>query len=80
MEVHFINESDFVNNRKGFIFTDNPDWETDSSILLHLADLLDDIPDFEEELKSADNDSVSKISSSSAMHDASDDSNNDEGT
>ena len=39
----FIDESDFVNKRKGFSLKDNPDWEIDSSISLDLADLLDDI-------------------------------------
>ena len=58
VEMPFIDESDFVNTRKGFIVKDNPDWEIDSSILLDLADSLDYISDFEEELKSADSDSV----------------------
>ena len=49
MKVRFIDESDFVNKRKGFIVRDNPDWEIDSSISLDLADSLDVISDFEEE-------------------------------
>ena len=72
VEMRFIYESDFVNKRKGFIVKDNPDWEIDSSISLDLADSLDDISDFEAELKSADSDSVSEISSSSATNDDSD--------
>ena len=59
LEVCFIDESDSVNKRKGFIVKDNPDWEIDSSISLDLADSLDDISDFEEELKSAESNSVS---------------------
>ena len=60
LEVRFINESDFVNKRKGFIVTkDNPDWEIDTSISLDLADSLDDISKFEQELKSTKSDSVS---------------------
>ena len=60
LEVRFINESDFINNRKGFIVTkDNPDWEIDTSISLDLADSLDDISKFEQELKSTKSDSVS---------------------
>ena len=39
---------------------------------MDLADSLDDISDFEAELKSADSDSVSEISSSSATNDDSD--------
>ena len=69
LEVRFIDESDFVNKIKGFIVKDNPDWEIDSSISLDLADSLDDISDFEQELKSAEYDSASGISSSSATHD-----------
>ena len=72
VEMRFIYESDFVNKRKGFIVKDNPDWEIDSSTSLDLADSLDDISDFEAELKSADSDSVSEISSSSATNDDSD--------
>ena len=68
--MRFIDESDFLNKRKGFIVKDDPDWEIrlDSTISLDLADSLDDISDFEEEdeLKSADSDSLSEISSSSA--------------
>ena len=40
VEVRFIDESDFVNKRKGFIVKDNPDWEIDFSISLDLADSL----------------------------------------
>ena len=58
VEMPFIDESDFVNKRKGFTVKDNPDWEIDSSILLDLADSLDYISDFKEELKSANSDSV----------------------
>ena len=72
--MRFIDGSDFVNKRKGFIVKDNPDWEIDSSISLDLADLLGDISDFEQELKSAESDSVSEISSLSVTHDDSDDS------
>ena len=72
VEMRFIYESDFVNKRKGFIVKDNPDWEIVSSTSLDLADSLDDISDFEAELKSADSDSVSEISSSSATNDDSD--------
>ena len=72
VEMRFIYESDFVNKRKGFIVKDNPDWEIDSSTSLDLAASLDDISDFEAELKSADSDSVSEISSSSATNDDSD--------
>ena len=80
-EVRFIDESDFVNKGKGFILKDNPDWKIDSSISLDLADSLDDILDFEEELKSAESDSVSEISISSAtQYDDSDDSDYGEGT
>ena len=43
LEVRFIGESGFVNERKGFIVKDNPDWEIDFSISLDLADSLDDI-------------------------------------
>ena len=63
-----------LNKRKGFILNYDPDWEIDSSISLDLADSLDDTSDFEEELKSADSDSVSEISSSSSTHDDSGDS------
>ena len=80
VEVRFIDESDFVNKRKGFIVKDNPDWEIDSSISLDFAYSLDDISDFEEELKSADGDSVGEISISSATCDDSDDSDYGEGT
>ena len=60
LEVRFINESDFINKRKGFIVTkDNPDWEIDTSISLDLADSLDDISKFEQEFKSTKSDSVS---------------------
>ena len=48
VEMRFIDESDFLNKRKGFIVKDNPDREIDSSISLDLADSLDDISDFEE--------------------------------
>ena len=34
LEVRFIDESNFVNKRKGFIVKDIPDWEIDSSISL----------------------------------------------
>ena len=61
LEVRFIDESDFVNKRKGFTVKDNPNWEIDSSISLDLADSVDDISDFKQELKSAENDSVSEI-------------------
>ena len=43
LEVRFIDESEFINKRKGFIIKDNPDWELDFSISLDLADSLDDI-------------------------------------
>ena len=74
--VRFIDESDFINKRKGFIVKDNPDWEIDSSISLDFAD----ISDFEEELKSAICDSVGEISDSSATSDDSDVSDYGEGT
>ena len=80
LEVRFIDESDFLNNRKGFIVKDNPNWEIDSSISLDLADSLDDIADFEQELKSTESDSVSEISSSRATRDDSDGSDYGEGT
>ena len=69
VEARFIDKSDFVNKRKDFIAKDNPVWETDSAISLDFADSLDNISDFEGELKSADSDSVSKILSSSATID-----------
>ena len=47
LEVRFIDESELINKRKGFIIKDNPDWEIDFSISLDLADSLDDISDFE---------------------------------
>ena len=72
VEVRFDDKSDFVNKRKGFIVKDNPHWEIDSSMSLDFADSLDDVSDFEEELKSADRDSVSEISSSSVTIDDSD--------
>ena len=80
LEVRFIDESDFVNKIEGFIVKDNPHWEIDPSISLDLADSLDDISDFEQELKSAESDSVGEISSSSATHDDSDDSDYGKGT
>ena len=43
LDVRFIGESGFVNERKGFIVKGNPDWEIDFSISLDLADSLDDI-------------------------------------
>ena len=58
LSVSFIDESDFINKREGSFKKDNPDWEIDSSISLDLADSVDDISDFEEELTSADSDSV----------------------
>ena len=76
MVVRFIDESDFINKRKGFIVKDNPDWEIDSSISSDFAD----ISDFEEELKSAICDSVGEISDSSATSDDSDVSDYVEGT
>ena len=80
LEVRFIDESDFLNERKGFIVEDNPNWEIDSSISLDLADSLEDIADFEQELKSTESDSVREIASSSATHDDSDGSDYGEGT
>ena len=80
LEVRFIDESDFLNERKGFIVKDNPNWEIDSPISLDLADSLDDIADFEQELQSTESDSVGEISSSSASHDDSDGSDYGEGT
>ena len=80
LEVRFIDESDFVNKIEGFIVKDNPHCEIDSSISLDLADSLDDISDFKQELKSAESDSVGEISSSSATHDDSDDSDYGKGT
>ena len=65
---------------KGVIVKDNPEWEIDSSISLDFADSLDDISDFEEELKSANSDSVGEISNSSAPIDDSDVSDKGEGT
>ena len=50
VEMRFVDESEFVNRRKGFIVKDNPDWEIGSSISLDFTDSLDDISDFEEEL------------------------------
>ena len=76
VEVRFIDESDFVNKRKGFIVKDYPDWEIDSSIWSDFAD----ISDFEEELKSAMCDSVAEMSNSSATIDDSDVSDYGEGT
>ena len=69
VEARFIEKSYFVNKRKDFIAKYNPVWEIDSSISLDFADSLDNISDFEGEMKSADSDSVSKISSSSATID-----------
>ena len=46
VEVRFIDKSDFVKKGNGFILRDCPDWELDSTILLDLTDLLDDIADF----------------------------------
>ena len=69
VEARFTDKSDFVNKRKDFIAKDNPVWEIDSAISLDFADSLDNILDFEGELKFADSDSVSKISSSSATID-----------
>ena len=46
MVVRFIDESDFVNKRIGFILRDCSDWEPDSTILLELANLLNDISVF----------------------------------
>ena len=46
VEVRFIDKSDFVQKVNGFILRDCPDWELDSTILLELTDLLDDIADF----------------------------------
>ena len=56
MVVRFIDESDFVNKWIGFILRDCSGWELDSTISLELANLLDDISVFKEELKSADSD------------------------
>ena len=46
VEVRFIDKSDFVKKGNSFILRDCPDWELDSTILLELTDLLDDIADF----------------------------------
>ena len=47
VEIRFIDESDFVNKGNGFIFLkDCSDWELDSTILLELTDLPDDISIF----------------------------------
>ena len=43
VEVRFINQSDFVNKRNGFLLKGGPDWELDSSISLEMTDFLDDI-------------------------------------
>ena len=43
VEVRFINQSDFVNKRNGFLLKGCPDWELDSSISLEMTDFLDDI-------------------------------------
>ena len=53
VEARFTDKSDFVNNRKDFIAKDNPVSEIDSAISLDFADSLDNISDFEGELKSA---------------------------
>ena len=62
VEVCSTDKSYFVKKR-GKIFKDNADWEID--FLIYQSD-------FEEEWESADSNSVSEISSSSAMHDDSD--------
>jgi len=60
VEVRFTDESDFVIYGEGFILkddADNLDWEVFSSISLEWNDSLDEISDFEEELRSgADSD------------------------
>ena len=43
VEVRFIDQSDFVNKRNGFILKGCPDWELDSTISLDLTNLLDDV-------------------------------------
>lgn len=80
VEVRFIDECDFLIHGKGFILKDDADnlyWEVDSTISLEWNDSLDEISDFEEELRSgADSDPDSELSTStSATHDSSDDSN-----
>ena len=78
MEVSFVDESEFVIYGKGFIFkdyADNLDWEVDSTISLEGNDSLDEISDFEEELRSGaeDSDPDSELSSSlSATYDKGD--------
>ena len=62
VEVRFIDQSDFVNIGNGFLLKGCPDWELDSTISLEMTDLLDDIPVYEEELKSADSDPSHEIS------------------
>ena len=82
VEVSFVDESDFVIYGKGFIskdYADNLDWEVDSTISLEWNDSLDEISDFEEELRSGAEDSLndpdSEFSSSpSATYDNGDDS------
>ena len=69
-----------VSSTKGFIVKDNRDWEIDSLISLDLADSLDHISDFEEELKSVDSDSLSEISIPSATYYDSDNRDYGEGT
>ena len=43
VEVRFIDQSDFVDKRNGFLLKGSRDWELDSTISLEMTDLLDDI-------------------------------------
>ena len=43
VEARFIEQSDFVSKRNGFLLKVCPDWELDFTISLEMTDLLDDL-------------------------------------